>query len=64
MQLQRSQNEIKNAERVLSDLESKTSTCRDRYRTLMTELKKDIRKTEDEVRVTIYSLRISSSLIK
>ncbi|XP_017884528.1 uncharacterized protein LOC108627683 [Ceratina calcarata] len=48
--LQKSQCEIKNAEKVLSDLENKTSSCRDRYRSLMMELKKDIRKTEDEVR--------------
>ncbi|XP_017798505.1 PREDICTED: uncharacterized protein LOC108579471 [Habropoda laboriosa] len=48
--LQRSQCEIKNAEKVLNDLENKTSSCRDRYRSLMVELKKDIRKTEEEVK--------------
>ncbi|XP_076173816.1 uncharacterized protein LOC143149900 isoform X2 [Ptiloglossa arizonensis] len=48
--LQRSHCEIKNAEKILSDLEKKTSTCRDRYRLLMTELKKDVRKTEEEVK--------------
>lgn len=34
---------------MLTDLENKTSSCRDRYRSLMIELKKDIRKIEDEV---------------
>ncbi|XP_050489392.1 uncharacterized protein LOC126873030 isoform X3 [Bombus huntii] len=48
--LQKSQCEIKNAEKALTDLENKTSSCRDRYRSLMIELKKDIRETEDEVR--------------
>ncbi|CAK9833570.1 hypothetical protein ANTRET_LOCUS10232 [Anthophora retusa] len=47
--LQRSQCEIKNAEKVFNDLENKTFSCRDRYRSLMVELKKDIRKTEEEV---------------
>lgn len=50
MQLQRSHCEIKNAEKVLSDLENKTSSCRDGYRSLVIELKKDVRKTEEEVR--------------
>lgn len=36
---------------MLIDLENKTSSCRDRYRTLIIELKKDIRKIEDEVRI-------------
>ncbi|XP_016771873.1 uncharacterized protein LOC108000649 isoform X2 [Apis cerana] len=49
--LQKSQCEIKDAEKVLTDLENKTSSCRDRYRSLMIDLKKDIRKTEDEVRM-------------
>ncbi|XP_068982693.1 uncharacterized protein [Bombus flavifrons] len=48
--LQKSQCEIKNAEKALTDLENKTSSCQDRYRSLMIELKKDIRETEDEVR--------------
>ncbi|XP_017759296.1 PREDICTED: uncharacterized protein LOC108550146 [Eufriesea mexicana] len=48
--LQNSQCEIKNTEKVLTDLENKTLFCRDRYRPLMIELKKDIRKTEDEVK--------------
>ncbi|KAK9302262.1 hypothetical protein QLX08_005691 [Tetragonisca angustula] len=49
--LQKSQYEIKNAGKMLTDLENKTSSCRDRYRSLMIELKKDIRKIEDEVRM-------------
>ncbi|XP_076234162.1 uncharacterized protein LOC143179052 isoform X3 [Calliopsis andreniformis] len=50
VRLQRSHSEIKKAEKVLSDLESKTSTCRDGYKSLMIELKKDVRKTEEEVK--------------
>ncbi|XP_043508731.1 uncharacterized protein LOC122528074 isoform X2 [Frieseomelitta varia] len=49
--LQKSQYEIKNAGKMLTDLENKTSSCRDRYRSLMIELKNDIRKIEDEVRM-------------
>ncbi|KZC11769.1 hypothetical protein WN55_03605, partial [Dufourea novaeangliae] len=48
--LQRSHCEIKNAEKVLTDIENKTSNCRDRYSSLTTELKKDVRKIEEEVK--------------
>ncbi|XP_076391281.1 uncharacterized protein LOC100882789 isoform X2 [Megachile rotundata] len=48
--LERSHCEVNRTEMVLSDLENKTSTCHDRYRLLMIELKNDIRKTEDEVK--------------
>ncbi|XP_046143557.1 uncharacterized protein LOC114876301 isoform X2 [Osmia bicornis bicornis] len=48
--LQRSHCAVNHAEMVLNDLENKTSTCRDRYRILMIDLKEDIRKTEDEVK--------------
>ncbi|XP_043263331.1 uncharacterized protein LOC122403702 [Colletes gigas] len=48
--LQQSHYEIKSAEKVLSDLEQKTSSCRDRYKSLMSDLKKDVRKTEEEVK--------------
>ncbi|XP_033336389.2 uncharacterized protein LOC117226295 isoform X2 [Megalopta genalis] len=48
--LQRSHYEIKNAEKILTDLENKTSNYRDGYKLLMSELKKDVRKIEDEVK--------------
>ncbi|XP_078035916.1 uncharacterized protein LOC144469464 isoform X2 [Augochlora pura] len=48
--LQRSHYEIKNAEKILTDLENKTSNYRDRYKLLMSELKKDVRKIEGEVK--------------
>ncbi|XP_054007583.1 uncharacterized protein LOC128891798 isoform X1 [Hylaeus anthracinus] len=65
--LQRSHCEIKNAERVLTDLEKKTSTCRDRYRSLMTELKKDVQKTEEEVKMLqnqISSLSVRREVLR
>nr|XP_033336390.1 uncharacterized protein LOC117226295 isoform X9 [Megalopta genalis] len=46
--LQRSHYEIKNAEKILTDLENKTSNYRDGYKLLMSELKKDVRKIEGE----------------
>ncbi|XP_076680045.1 uncharacterized protein LOC143375131 [Andrena cerasifolii] len=55
--LQQSHCEIQNAEKVLNDLEKNTSTCRDRYRSLMVELKKDVRKTEDEEQISSLSVR-------
>nr|XP_033336382.1 uncharacterized protein LOC117226295 isoform X2 [Megalopta genalis] len=48
--LQRSHYEIKNAEKILTDLENKTSNYRDGYKLLMSELKKDVRKIEGEVK--------------
>lgn len=57
MQLQHSYFAVNHAEIVLNNLEDKTSTCRDRYRLLMIDLKKDIRKTEDEVRGAISDLQ-------
>ncbi|XP_076751423.1 uncharacterized protein LOC143423755 isoform X2 [Xylocopa sonorina] len=48
--LQKSQCKIKNARKLLCDSENKTSSCRHRYCSLTIELKRDIRKTEDEVR--------------
>ncbi|CAL7945590.1 unnamed protein product [Xylocopa violacea] len=48
--LQKSQCKIKNAKKVLCDSENRTSSCRHRYCSLTIELKRDIRKTEDEVR--------------
>nr|XP_031829573.1 uncharacterized protein LOC116425685 isoform X2 [Nomia melanderi] len=63
--LQRSHCEIKNAEKVLTDLENKTSSYRDRYRSLMSELKKDVQKIENEVKtlqshISTLSLRRES----
>jgi len=49
MQFQRYRTEIKNHENILSDVENKTLSYRDRYRSLMTDLKKDVHKTEIEV---------------
>ncbi|XP_076292775.1 uncharacterized protein LOC143214997 isoform X4 [Lasioglossum baleicum] len=68
----RSHYEIRNADKVLTDLENKTSNYRDRYRTLMSELKKDVRKIEGEVKtlqnhISILSLRreaLRSEVIK
>ncbi|XP_076647704.1 uncharacterized protein LOC143356139 isoform X2 [Halictus rubicundus] len=68
----RSHYEIRNADKVLTDLENKTSNYRDRYRTLMSELKKDVRKIEGEVKtlqnhISVLSLRreaLRSEVIK
>ncbi|KAH0952144.1 hypothetical protein HN011_011341 [Eciton burchellii] len=49
-ELQRSRTEIKNVENVLSDVGNKTLSCRDRYRSIMIALKKDVRKTEIEMK--------------
>ncbi|XP_026828118.1 uncharacterized protein LOC113561397, partial [Ooceraea biroi] len=50
-QLQQSRTEIKNIENVLSDVENKTLSCRDRYRSIMTAIKRDVRKTEIEMKM-------------
>ncbi|KAM0732125.1 hypothetical protein ACS0PU_001667 [Formica fusca] len=46
---QRSRDEIKNVENVLSDVENKTLFCRDRYKSIIAGLKKDVHKTEVEI---------------
>ncbi|XP_012220812.1 uncharacterized protein [Linepithema humile] len=48
---QRYRTEIKNLENILSDVENKTLSYRDRYRFVMTALKKDVRKTEIEMKM-------------
>ncbi|XP_029676645.1 uncharacterized protein LOC115243643 [Formica exsecta] len=51
IQFQRSRDEIKNVENVLSDVENKTLFCRDRYKSIIAGLKKDVHKTEVEMKM-------------
>ncbi|XP_072748866.1 uncharacterized protein [Anoplolepis gracilipes] len=51
LKLQRSRNEIKNIENVLPDVENKSLFCRDRYKSIIAGLKKDVRKTEVEMKM-------------
>ncbi|KAI4490625.1 PREDICTED: uncharacterized protein LOC106786749 [Polistes canadensis] len=48
--LKQSQYKIKSVENALNDIESKTSTCRNRYKSLISDLKLDVHKTEEEVK--------------
>ncbi|KAL2740405.1 DNA repair protein RecN-like [Vespula squamosa] len=48
--LKQSQYKIKSVEKALNDIENKTSTCRSRYKSLMSDLKLDVHKTEEEVK--------------
>ncbi|KAK2577533.1 hypothetical protein KPH14_003618 [Odynerus spinipes] len=48
-ELKRSQCEIKSVKKALDDIENKTWTCRNRYKSLMNDLKMDVHKTEQEI---------------
>ncbi|XP_066597301.1 uncharacterized protein PF3D7_1120000-like [Prorops nasuta] len=48
--LKESQSQIKNVEETLNEMTNKTIHCHDRYKSLMFDLKKDVYRTEEEVK--------------